>query len=227
MDSSNYSPAPCWNAGIQLVAINYQTPGRPMWLNQGRFAVNGGTGYVLKPDLLRTGSFDPNSATQRIGKYARLEVVLLSALQLPVGCSDPVAILSVTGLDADNKEYKSKVVKGNGFNPSWNERYFFTLQGSELAIFMICIETEAMTGDQRVAQVAFPVEALRPGYLPFSASSFFGVQSFVFSCLPRSGTASFRCMIVRDAWYVWSIFFSCHLVLTVIYYIDSTVQHFV
>lgn len=202
VDSSNYSPAPCWNAGIQLVAINYQTPGRPMWLNQGRFAVNGGCGYVLKPDLLRNpGSFDPNSTSQRIGKYAQLEVLLLSAVQLPVGCSDPIVVLSVTGLEGDNKEVRSKAVKGNGFNPQWNERFFFSLQGSELAVFMLCIETEAMTGDQRVAQVAFPVEALRPGCDPIATF----VLVYRRIDFVSAGSASSRCTTVRAASYRWRV----------------------
>ncbi len=69
-------------------------------------------------------------------------------------------------MEADNREFKSRVVKGNGFNPAWGERFFFPLQGSELALFLMSVETEAMTGDQRVAQVAYPIEALRPGCDP-------------------------------------------------------------
>lgn len=29
-----------------------QTPGRPLWLHFGMFTANGGTGYVLKPDVM-------------------------------------------------------------------------------------------------------------------------------------------------------------------------------
>ena len=29
VDSSNYDPQPIWNCGSQLVALNYQTPGKP------------------------------------------------------------------------------------------------------------------------------------------------------------------------------------------------------
>ena len=28
IDSSNYDPVPLWNAGIQMVALNIQTPGK-------------------------------------------------------------------------------------------------------------------------------------------------------------------------------------------------------
>ncbi len=37
------------------VALNYQTGGRSMLLNQALFADNGGCGYVLKPWFLTSG----------------------------------------------------------------------------------------------------------------------------------------------------------------------------
>lgn len=52
-DSSNYDPMQMWNCGIQLVALNFQTPGVEMHLNQGFFRLNGGCGYVLKPLVMR------------------------------------------------------------------------------------------------------------------------------------------------------------------------------
>ncbi|XP_066027309.1 1-phosphatidylinositol 4,5-bisphosphate phosphodiesterase delta-1-like [Pocillopora verrucosa] len=53
VDSSNYNPQTMWNAGIQMVAINFQKPDFSMHLNQGKFRKNGGCGYILKPDSLR------------------------------------------------------------------------------------------------------------------------------------------------------------------------------
>ena len=81
MDSSNYDPVPLWNVGIQMVALNIQTPGKcwmltfqlcslleatcmvtilhlfflddHMFLNQGKFRQNGGCGYILKPEIMR------------------------------------------------------------------------------------------------------------------------------------------------------------------------------
>ncbi len=48
-DSSNYDPCPGWAAGAQLVALNFQTIDQGMQYNLGKFADNGGCGYVLKP----------------------------------------------------------------------------------------------------------------------------------------------------------------------------------
>lgn len=39
-----------------IVALNYQTPGLMMDLNQGKFLENGGCGYVLKPAVMREGT---------------------------------------------------------------------------------------------------------------------------------------------------------------------------
>ena len=53
----------------QVVALNYQTHGEPVWLNQGKFMDNGGCGYVLKPEFLlpkggvETVTFNPELAT--------------------------------------------------------------------------------------------------------------------------------------------------------------------
>ena len=72
IESSNYDPIPLWNHGIQMVALNVQTPGKwlvldgysflfiiinlsgqHMYLNQGKFRQNGGCGYILKPKIMR------------------------------------------------------------------------------------------------------------------------------------------------------------------------------
>lgn len=49
--SSNYNPAAAWTLGIQMAAMNYQTNDKAMILNNGMFSLNGGCGFVLKPDF--------------------------------------------------------------------------------------------------------------------------------------------------------------------------------
>ncbi|KAL3898855.1 MAG: hypothetical protein SGPRY_012756 [Prymnesium sp.] len=53
LDSSNFSPVEPLSAGMQCVALNYQTHDLPMQLQQSFFRINGGCGYVLKPARLR------------------------------------------------------------------------------------------------------------------------------------------------------------------------------
>ena len=43
-DSSNFLPQIFWNAGCQMVALNFQTSDLPMQLNQGKFEYNGSCG---------------------------------------------------------------------------------------------------------------------------------------------------------------------------------------
>ncbi len=45
--------------------MNYQTPDDPMLQNKGRFKDNGGSGYVLKPNLL----LDPNTKFNPTGPF--------------------------------------------------------------------------------------------------------------------------------------------------------------
>ena len=61
MDSSNYMPQIFWNAGCQLVALNYQNLDVPMQLNLGIFQYNRRSGYLLKPDFMCRDDrrFDP------------------------------------------------------------------------------------------------------------------------------------------------------------------------
>jgi len=53
IDSTNFNGQDLWNCGVQLAALNYQTPGLMMDVNDGRFMMNGGCGYVLKPKFMR------------------------------------------------------------------------------------------------------------------------------------------------------------------------------
>lgn len=53
LESSNFNPQLFWNAGCQMVALNYQTLDLGMQLNTGVFEYNGRSGYLLKPDFMR------------------------------------------------------------------------------------------------------------------------------------------------------------------------------
>jgi hypothetical protein len=44
------SPITPWNLGCQLVALNYQTAGEEMWLNNGKFLDNGFFKIVFDPE---------------------------------------------------------------------------------------------------------------------------------------------------------------------------------
>ncbi|PGH11125.1 hypothetical protein AJ79_05071 [Helicocarpus griseus UAMH5409] len=88
--SSNFDPNIFWRRGVQMVAMNWQTYDVGMQMNQAMFAAGiDQTGYVLKPDSLRTSpsprslalSGDAKPKVDR--KLIKFTVDIISAQQLP------------------------------------------------------------------------------------------------------------------------------------------------
>uniref|UniRef100_A0A8C9U7E6 1-phosphatidylinositol 4,5-bisphosphate phosphodiesterase n=1 Tax=Scleropages formosus TaxID=113540 RepID=A0A8C9U7E6_SCLFO len=128
MDSSNYNPQPFWNAGCQMVALNYQTMDFPMQLNMALFEFNGRTGYLLKHDVLRRGDkkFDPY--TDRIDTIVAntLTIKIYSGQFLSDKNVKTSVEVEIIGLPGDPKrKYKTKLsATANAINPVWNEEPF-------------------------------------------------------------------------------------------------------
>ncbi|XP_053116718.1 1-phosphatidylinositol 4,5-bisphosphate phosphodiesterase delta-3 isoform X3 [Hemicordylus capensis] len=124
MNSSNYNPQEMWNAGCQLVALNFQTPGAEMDLNDGRFSVNGRCGYVLKPAFLRNsqGTFDPEAARRGTGQRpVALTIKVITAQQLPKlnkekssSIVDPFVRIEIYGVPVDCCKKQTEYRLNNG-----------------------------------------------------------------------------------------------------------------
>ncbi|NXA90031.1 PLCZ1 phosphodiesterase, partial [Melanocharis versteri] len=65
----SYNNHQFWKINLQEIALNFQTPGTQMELQDGKFLDNGGCGYVLKPEFLRdrNTTFTP----QNVGGYSK------------------------------------------------------------------------------------------------------------------------------------------------------------
>ncbi|XP_030397429.1 1-phosphatidylinositol 4,5-bisphosphate phosphodiesterase delta-3 [Gopherus evgoodei] len=172
MNSSNYNPQEMWNAGCQLVALNFQTPGWEMDLNHGRFLVNGRCGYVLKPSFLRSrqASFDPESG-RGPGHRATLQVKVITAQQLPKlndkksSIVDPFVRVEIHGVRADCTSKQTEYKLNNGFNPRWDETLSFQLRVPELALVRFVVEDyDATSCNDFVGQFTLPFISLREGY---------------------------------------------------------------
>ncbi|KAG6876451.1 hypothetical protein C0993_002988, partial [Termitomyces sp. T159_Od127] len=141
--SSNYEPHRYWSSGTQLVAINWQTFDLGYMINHAMFQRNGRAGYVLKPAALLGPAPLPSLPHH-------FDVSIISAQQLPrpkdssgheiseKNLVDPFVEVSIhvpdwpstartgtsptTPTPARAHTYRTGVVKGNGFNPVWEEK---------------------------------------------------------------------------------------------------------
>ncbi|NWS94031.1 PLCZ1 phosphodiesterase, partial [Mionectes macconnelli] len=171
MTSSNYNPQEFWNVGCQMVALNFQTPGTQMDLQDGKFLDNGGCGYVLKPEFLRdrNTTFTPKN----VGAYSKpmsLSVRLISGHQLPpsrlskTNKADPLVQIEIYGVPEDQAKKKSSVVKSNALCPKWNETFSFNIQVPELAMIRFCVEDEvSLVNNEFLGQYSLPVLSLNTG----------------------------------------------------------------
>ncbi|XP_051010589.1 1-phosphatidylinositol 4,5-bisphosphate phosphodiesterase zeta-1 [Acomys russatus] len=169
-DSSNFNPQEFWNVGCQMVALNFQTPGLPMDLQNGKFLDNGGSGYLLKPDFLRdtTLSFNPSEATGN-GHPITLTIRLISGIQLPFRLSsnkaDILVIIEVYGVPNDHMKQQTRVASKNAFSPRWNETFTFIIQVPELALIRFVVENQGfIAGNEFLGQYTLPVLCMNKGY---------------------------------------------------------------
>ncbi|XP_064634557.1 1-phosphatidylinositol 4,5-bisphosphate phosphodiesterase delta-1-like isoform X2 [Lineus longissimus] len=170
-NSSNYNPCPAWACGAQIVALNYQTPGREMQLNYGKFSINGQTGYILKPEFLRNKEikFDPRGPFPKDWEK-RLTVTVISGYQLPKidkrsEVVDPFVKISIYGVNSDKQEKQTKVIKNNGFNPVWNETFQFTVKCPELALVRFSVKDDGkVRADADLANFTIPFNSIQQGH---------------------------------------------------------------
>ncbi|XP_048956259.1 1-phosphatidylinositol 4,5-bisphosphate phosphodiesterase gamma-1 isoform X2 [Canis lupus baileyi] len=170
LDSSNYDPLPMWICGSQLVALNFQTPDKPMQMNQALFMAGGHCGYVLQPSTMRDEAFDPfdKSSLRGLEPYA-ICIEVLGARHLPKngrGIVCPFVEIEVAGAEYDSIKQKTEFVVDNGLNPVWPAKPFhFQISNPEFAFLRFVVYEEDMFSDQNfLAQATFPVKGLKTGY---------------------------------------------------------------
>ncbi|EMP25772.1 1-phosphatidylinositol-4,5-bisphosphate phosphodiesterase beta-3 [Chelonia mydas] len=170
VDSSNYMPQLFWNAGCQMVALNFQSLDLPMQLNLGMFEYNRRSGYLLKPEFMRREDkpFDPFTENIVDGIVANMVKVKVRAGGLmPTHPDKRVGIyveVDMFGLPVDTKrKFRTRPSQGNSFNPVWDEEPFVfpkvvlpTLASLRIAVFE--------EGGKFVGHRILPVSAIRSGY---------------------------------------------------------------
>uniref|UniRef100_A0A3Q2ZD67 1-phosphatidylinositol 4,5-bisphosphate phosphodiesterase n=1 Tax=Kryptolebias marmoratus TaxID=37003 RepID=A0A3Q2ZD67_KRYMA len=168
VDSSNYNPQLFWNAGCQLVALNFQTIDLSMQLNLGMYEYNGKCGYRLKPEFMRRPDkqFDPFTESTVDGIVANtLSVKIISGQFLTDKKVGTYVEIDMFGLPVDTKRkaFKTKTSQGNAVNPVWEEEaiVFKKVVLPTFASLRIAVFEE---GGKFIGHRIIPVSAIRPGY---------------------------------------------------------------
>ncbi|KAL0266802.1 UNVERIFIED_CONTAM: hypothetical protein PYX00_009250 [Menopon gallinae] len=167
-DSSNYMPQVFWNAGCQMVSLNFQTADLPMQLNQGKFEYNGNCGYLLKPDFMRRSdrSFDPFAESPVDGVIAaQCSVQVIAGQFLSDKKVGTYVEVDMYGLPTDTirKEFKTRMVPSNGLNPVYNEEPFLFRKVvlPDLAVLRFGVYDES---GKLLGQRILPLDGLQAGY---------------------------------------------------------------
>ncbi|GAB7336396.1 hypothetical protein MBLNU13_g09116t2 [Cladosporium sp. NU13] len=146
-DSSNFDPVIFWRAGVQVVALNWQSWDAGMILNEGMFA--GSDGYILKPKGYRCESPQDSTPAREASagsdivskKLDKLAITIYAAQNLPLYQhgddpasyapyikvqfhTEPDALVAMVGEDAGGGQvkeigYTGKTAKGRGTSPDF------------------------------------------------------------------------------------------------------------
>ncbi|XP_059928824.1 1-phosphatidylinositol 4,5-bisphosphate phosphodiesterase beta-1-like [Gadus macrocephalus] len=168
VDSSNFMPQLFWNAGCQLVALNYQTIDLSTQLNLFMYEYNGRSGYRLKPEFMRRPDkhFDPFTENTVDGIVANtLSVKVISGQFLTERRVGVYVEVEMFGLPVDTrrKALRTKTSQNNAINPVWDEEavVFKKVILPTLASLRIAAFEE---GGKFIGHRIIPVSAIRPGY---------------------------------------------------------------
>ncbi|KAK9238017.1 PLC-like phosphodiesterase [Lipomyces kononenkoae] len=184
--SSNYDPIICWKRGVQMAALNWQTFDLGLQMNDAMFACGERTGYVLKPDELRTVNAKHLSTVRK--RRARFNIEVISAQQLPRpkdakpdDSFDPSVEVEVFSPNGAPRRMKTRTVRNNGFNPIWNEKWSVEIEGPLVELSFVRLQVYSTDGTV-FAVYCGRISNLQQGYRHVPLFDLQGEQ-FIFSTL--------------------------------------------
>ena len=189
--SKNFNPVLPWSVGCQFVAINHQVCDAFVLVNDGRFRVNGSSGYVLKPSHL-TELKGQNVSTAigetEVMKPETWNIKILSGYNIPkpkkkqlCGFVNPRVRIAVYDKSlVPPSVHLTTTVKNNILNPIWNEREGskFTVKDPTTAVILISVwdHDEASGNDEFIAASSLPISCMREGYRSVALFDFFHLR---------------------------------------------------
>ena len=173
--SNNYDPSDAWSMGASLVALNFQAQDRYVWVNQAKFAVNGGCGYVRKPKYLISPSLRRPTTPRilRVHVFCGMgwenfqDADFMSAPDTFIkinlfGCvADRLS--STAGTKPLRTSVYSKARTGPKAQPVWNEHFDLQIREPELTVMQIQAMDKDGTRDEFLAHYDVALSALREG----------------------------------------------------------------
>ncbi|KFO21248.1 1-phosphatidylinositol-4,5-bisphosphate phosphodiesterase gamma-2 [Fukomys damarensis] len=159
VDSSNYDPFRLWLCGSQMVALNFQTADKYMQLNHALFSLNGRTGYVLQPEIMRTGKYEPMPPESQRKIQMTLTIKVLGARHLPkpgrsIAC--PFVEVEICGAEYDNNKFKTTVVRRGGMNTD-------SLTQNSFLRFVV-YEEDIFSDPNFLAHATYPIKGIKSGF---------------------------------------------------------------
>ncbi|VDK52587.1 unnamed protein product [Cylicostephanus goldi] len=140
-----------------------------MDLQEGRFSENGGCGYVLKPSVMNEDLFVAGDKLPNTPQILHLRVLSAQQLPRPRGSNakgdscDPFVVVEVFGIPGDCAEERTKTVRNDGHNPSFDESFQFQVSIPELALVRFLVLDDEFIGDDFIGQYTIPFECMQPG----------------------------------------------------------------
>ncbi|XVF40734.1 hypothetical protein PTKIN_Ptkin01aG0138600 [Pterospermum kingtungense] len=173
--SSNYKPTIGWMHGAQMIAFNMQGYGKSLWMMHGMFRVNGGCGYVKKPDFFMwkgpSGeAFDPR-ATLPVQKMLKVKIYMGDGWRFDFSHTyfdtysppDFYTKVFIVGVPADEGKRKTKIIRDD-WCPVWDEEFTFPLSVPDLALLRVEVhEYDISEKDDFGGQTCLPVAELKNG----------------------------------------------------------------
>lgn len=167
VESSNYDPYPLWALGCHMVALNFQTADKYTQLNSALFSLNGCSGYILQPELMRSDNFSPHHEKKGVKFNIRVRVIAARHLPKP-GRSIASPFVEIELCGHTEEKFKTTVFRDNGLNPVWKasaEPVCLKVYEPELSFLRFVVNEEDMFSDPNfLAQATFPVKGIRSGY---------------------------------------------------------------
>ncbi|CAL9696988.1 unnamed protein product [Knipowitschia caucasica] len=167
VESSNFDPYPMWALGCHMVALNYQTGDKYTQLNSALFSLNGQSGYVLQPEIMRCDKYNPHQEKSNVKFHINVRVMGARHLPKPGrSIASPFVEIELCGHNEDR--FKTAVYRDNGLNPVWKastEPAVFSVYEPDITFLRFVVNEEDMFSDPNfLAQATFPVKGIRSGY---------------------------------------------------------------